>query len=36
LVRMNDLIVKEAMLKGNVREVESRLEVMEGKQVVKV
>jgi hypothetical protein len=33
LLRVNDLTSKETMLKGNVRELESRIEVMEDKQV---
>uniref|UniRef100_A0A915DAN2 Ion transport domain-containing protein n=1 Tax=Ditylenchus dipsaci TaxID=166011 RepID=A0A915DAN2_9BILA len=32
LVRLNDLSSKENMLKGNVRELETRLEVMESRQ----
>src|SRR5689334_4116169 len=32
LVRLNDLSSKEAHVKSNVRELESRLELMEGRQ----
>lgn len=33
LLRVNDIGTKETMLKGNVRELESRLELMENRQV---